>query len=185
VRSEQDRPEQSSTPTPARSASQRRKRRPPQSTLEPPPSPAGELSRSQRRDQAARDALTPLTAADPRPAALSVAIAVAALLGAGNAIAWAAGAKIASRHPGPGVLAFTAVMALLAGGMLARRYLAVLAFEALLAVTVAFFSLFLVEAANLEGVLLCVGVIVGGGWLFWKLVRVMGRLAAPPRQSSS
>jgi hypothetical protein len=28
-------------------------------------------------------------------------------------------------------------------------------------------------------------VIAGGGWLFWKLVRVMGRMSAPPPQSSS
>jgi hypothetical protein len=140
-------------------------------------------SRSERRNQAAREALAPLAPGE-RPAALLVAIAVAALLGGGNAIAYAAGAKIASRHPGAGVLAFTAVMALLAAGMFARRYLAVLAFEALLAVTVTFFTLFLVEASNVEGVLLCLGVIGGGGWLFWKLVRVMGRLSAP-RQSSS
>jgi hypothetical protein len=149
----------------------------------PPDAADAELSRSERRNQAARAALAPLAPGE-RPAPLLVAIAVAGLLGAGNAIAYAAGAKIASRHPGAGVLAFTAVMAVLAGGMFARRYLAVLAFEALLAVTVMFFSLFLVEASNLEGVLLCVGVIGAGGWLFWKLVRVMGRLSAP-RQSSS
>ena len=57
-----------------------------------------------------------------------------------------------------------------------RRYLAVLAFEALLALIVLLFSLFLVEAGNIEGALLSVGVIVAGSWLFWKLVRVMGRL---------
>jgi hypothetical protein len=149
------------------------------------PSSAGVAppSRSQRRDQAARDALAPLAPGE-RPAPLLAAVAVAGLLGAANAISYAAGARIAGKHPGAGVLAFTAVMVLLAGGMWARRYLAVLAFEALLAVTVMFFTLFLVEASNLEGVLLCVGVIVGGGWLFWKLVRVMGRLAAP-RQSSA
>jgi hypothetical protein len=142
-----------------------------------------ELSRTERRNEEARSALAPLAPGEwPRP--LLAAIALAGLLGAGNLIAYAAGARIAGHHPGAGVLAFTAVMAILAGGMCARRYLAVLAFEALLAVTVIFFSLFLVEASNLEGVLLCVGVIAGGGWLFWKLVRVMGRLSAP-RQSSS
>ena len=81
------------------------------------------------------------------------------------------------------MLAFTGLMAVLAAGMWTRRYIAVLAFEALLAFAVLLFSLLLVEAANLEGVLLSVVVIAGGGWLFWKLVRVMGRLAAP-RQSS-
>jgi hypothetical protein len=153
---------------------QRRKRR--------PPAGGGEPSRSERRDQAAREALAPLAPGE-RPATLIVAVCVAGLLGAGNAIAYAAGAKIAGSHPGVGVLAFSGLMALLAGGMWAKRYIAVLAFEALVALAVLIFSLSLVEAANLEAVLLCVGVITGGGWLFWKLVRVMGRLAAP-RQSS-
>jgi hypothetical protein len=116
--------------------------------------------------------------------ALLVASWTSGLLGTGNAVAYAAGAKIAGRHPGVGVLAFTVLMAMLAGGMWYRRYIAVLAFEALLALIVLVFCLFLVEAANLEAVLLCVAVIGGGGWLFWKLVRVMGRLAAP-RQSSA
>jgi hypothetical protein len=154
---------------------QRRKKRPPEPG-EPPP------SRSQRRDQLARDALTPLGPGE-RPAALLAAIGVAVLLGGGNAIAYAAGAHIAGKHPSPGVLAFSGLMAVLAAGMWTRRYIAVLAFEALLVFAVLLFSLLLVEAANLQAVALSVVVIAGGGWLFWKLVRVMGRLGAP-RQSS-
>ena len=183
---------------------QRRKRRPPAGAQvgrqedaarpEPPgPGPARvasldpdpalpKPSRSELRNQAVRAELAPLAPGE-RPAPLLVAVAVAGLLGAGNAIAYAAGAKISGHHPGAGVLSFSAVMALLAAGMWARRYLAVLAFEALLAIAVMLFTLFLVEASNVEGLLVAVAVIVGGGWLFWKLVRVMGRLAAP-RQSS-
>lgn len=140
------------------------------------------LPRSER-DQALRDALAPLGVGE-RPRPLLAATVVAGLLGVGNAIAFAAGATIAGKHPGPGVLAFSGLMALLAGGMWARRYLAVLAFEALLALVVLVFALFLVEAANLEAVVLCIAVIAGGGWLFWKLVRVMGRMAAPRHSSS-
>jgi hypothetical protein len=175
---------------------QRRKRRPPgvapdaqRARPEPadgrgsPDAPDAQPSRSELRNQAARAALDPLAPGE-RPRALLAAVAVTALLGAGNAIAYAAGAKIGTRHPTPGVLSFSALMALLAVGMWARRYLAVLAFEALLAITVTFFTLFLVEASNLEGVLLCVAVIGAGGWLFWKLVRVMGRLSAPRHSSS-
>ena len=144
--------------------------------------PAAAASRSAVRDQAARLALAPLAPGE-RPPALVVAVAVTALLGAGNAIAYAAGAKIGGHRPGPGVLVFSVAMALLAGGMWTRRYLAVLACEALIAIVVLVFSLFLVEAGNIEGALLCLAVIVAGGWLFWKLVRVIGRLAAA-RQSS-
>jgi hypothetical protein len=150
----------------------------------PPARAPGEPSRSELRNQEVREGLAPLAPGE-RPAALLVAVAVAVMLGGANAIAFAAGARIDGRHPGAGVLTISAVMAALAAGMWARRYLAVLAFEALVAIAVAFFTLFLVEASNVEGLLLAVGVIVGGGWLFWKLVRVMSRLATPPRQSSS
>jgi hypothetical protein len=149
--------------------------------------PAAEPPRSRRargeaRDAEVRAALAPLAPGE-RPRSLLAAVAVCTVLGAANAIAFAAGAKIDGRHPGAGVLAFTAVMAMLAGGMWARRYLAVLAFEALLAFAVLAFSLFLIEASNIEAVLLCVAVIAGAGWLFWKLVRVMGRLSVPPQSS--
>ena len=137
------------------------------------------------RDDALRAALPPLAPGE-RPLPLRAATALAVLLGVGNAIAYAAGATIGGRHPGPGVLAFSAAMGLLAAGMWARRYLAVLAFEALLALIVLVFSLFLVEAGNLAGLAVCVAMIAGGGWLLWKLVRVLGRLSvpAPPGQSS-
>jgi len=139
--------------------------------------------RSAQRDEAARAALAPLAPGE-RPRPLVAAVLVCALLGAGNAIAYAANAHIDGRHPGVGVLAFSGLMALLAGGMWAKRYLFVLAFEALLALAVLVFCLFLVEASNIEAVVLCVVVIGAGGWLFWKLIRVMGRMSAPPQSSS-
>ncbi len=155
---------------------QRRKQRPPRGE-------SRERGRSQLRDEAARAGLAPLAPGE-RPRALVAAVVVCVLLGGGNAIAYAASARIDGRHAGVGVLAFSGLMALLAGGMWARRYLAVLAFEALLALVVLVFCLFLVEASNVEAVVLCVAVIGGSGWLFWKLVRVMGRLSAPPPSSS-
>jgi len=136
------------------------------------------------RDEAVRATLAPLAPGE-RPVSLLAAIALATALGTGNAIAYAAGSTIAGKHPGAGVLAFSVVMLALAVGMWARVYLAVLAFEALLVLAVLIFSLILIEASNLQAVALCVVVIGGAGWLFWKLVRVMGRLAAPPAQSSS
>jgi hypothetical protein len=145
--------------------------------------PAHARPRPSQRDDAARAALAPLAPGE-RPPALIVAVALATSLGLGNAIAYAAGATIGGKHPGAGVLAFTGLMALLAIGMWTKRYLAVLAFEALLALIVLFFSLFLVEAGDVLALVVCVFIIASAGWLFWKLVRVMGRLAAPTRQSS-
>jgi hypothetical protein len=159
------------------STPRRRKSRP--APLAPPhaPAEAREPSRSELRDAAARAALEPLAAGE-RPAALLSAIVVAALLALGNVIAYAAGAKIAGRHPGPGVLAFTAFTGMLAVGMWLARYWAVLTFQALLTLIILAFTLFLIEASNVEALVLCVGVICAAGWLFYKLVRVMGRLAA-------
>ena len=54
-------------------------------------------------------------------------------------------------------------------------------FEALLGIIVVFFSLFLLRASNVLAVVVCVPIICGAGWLFWKLIRVMGRLQAPQR----
>ena len=145
-------------------------------------SPPRERPAAPSRDDAVRAELAPLAPGE-RPGPLLAAVAVAGLLGLGNAIAYAAGATIAGKHPGAGVLAFTGLMAMLAAGMWWQRYFAVLAFEALLVAVVLAFALLLVEAANLEAVALCLVVVGGAGALFWKLVRVMGRMAAP-RQSS-
>ena len=59
-----------------------------------------------------------------------------------------------------------------------RRYLAVVAFEALLGIGITWAGLSLLVAANAAAVALCLTLIAGGGWLFWKLVRVMGRIQA-------
>ena len=66
--------------------------------------------------------------------------------------------------------------------MYRRRYWAVLGFEALLAFQI------LVDLARARGRLdarwprrLCLLAIGLGGWLFWKLVRVMGRIQAGER----
>jgi len=101
------------------------------------------------------------------------------VLGLANLVLYLAGAKIAGKHPGPGVLSFSVVMLGAAWGMWGLRYWAVLAFQALLVLAVLTFSLFLVEASNLEALALCLTIVIGGGWLFWKLVGVMARIQMP------
>jgi hypothetical protein len=156
----------------------RRKTRP-----APPPAPPGgpEPSQSELRNEAARAALEPLAPGE-RPLGLRVAIIVAAALALGNAIAYFAGATIGGRHPGGGVLTFTAVLGALAVGMALTRYWAVILFEALLTLIILLFSLFLVEADSVGGLALCLGVLVPSGWLFWKLIRVMGRIQVTRHQ---
>ncbi|MCA1690273.1 MAG: hypothetical protein LC720_07560, partial [Actinobacteria bacterium] len=114
-----------------------------------------------------------------RPPALLVAIGLAGLLGLVNLVGYLAGARIGGHRLGPGILSFSVVMGLAVWGMVRRRYWAVLGFQAFVALIVLYFCLLLILASNLEGLALCLVVIGGGGWLFWKLVRVMARIQAP------
>jgi hypothetical protein len=134
-------------------------------------------------DERARAALAPL-GPDERPAALTVAIAVCGLLGVG-VIVGALTVHDLSRHGGsvPGAAFLAAILVLLAFGMSRHRYWAVLGFEALLAFQVLVTSLALVVAATILAALLCVVSVALGGWLFWKLIRVMGRIQAGERES--
>jgi hypothetical protein len=128
-----------------------------------------------------RAALTPL-GPDERPAALRVAVWVAGALALGVVVG-ALSVHDLSKHGGslPGALFLAAVLAVLALGMHRRRYGAVLGFEALLAFQIIVTSLALVVAATIKAALICVVAIGLGGWLFWKLVRVMGRIQAGER----
>jgi hypothetical protein len=137
-------------------------------------------SRSER-ERKAREALKPL-GPDERPPALLAAVAVSGLL----AVAVIVGALTIhglSRHGGslPGGVFLAFVLAALALGMYRRRYWAVLAFEALLAFQILVTSLALVVADTVAAATLCLLSIGLGGWLFWKLVRVLGRIQAGER----
>jgi hypothetical protein len=120
---------------------------------------------------------------DERPPALLVAVAVAAVLALG-VVAGALTVHGLSHHGGSlaGGLFLGCVLALLAQGMYRRRYWAVLGFEALLAFQIIVTSLALVVASTLLAAGLCLLSILLAGWLFWKLVRVMGRIQAGERR---
>ena len=134
-------------------------------------------------EEEARTSLAPL-GADERPAALRVAVAVCALLGVG-VIVGALTVHDLSRRGGSlaGAVFLAAMLALLAVGMYRRSYWAVLGFEALLAFQVLVTSLALVVASTIWAAGLCLLSIALGGWLFWKLVRVMGRIQSGERES--
>jgi hypothetical protein len=149
---------------------------------EPGSQPAQEpRSRRASGEEQARAALVPL-ADDERPAALLAAIGVCAVLAVAVLVGGLSIHDLA-KHGGslPGAIFLAAILAALALGMYRRRYLAVLGFEALLAFQIIVTSLALVVAETLVaagGCLLAIGL---GGWLFWKLVRVMGRIQAGER----
>ncbi len=92
-----------------------------------------------------------------------------------------------SRHGGsvPGAVTIALVLGLIGQGMWRQRYWAVLSFEALLAFQIIVTSLALVVASTVTAAAICVVAIGLGGWLFWKLVRVMGRIQAGERDADS
>jgi len=146
------------------------------------PAPAVRRPRGAERDERIRAALAPLGPSE-WPIALRVAIVVCVVL-AVAVIVGAASVHDLSRHGGslPGAALLAIVLALLAQGMYRHRYWAVLSFEALLAFQIIVTSLALVVASTIPAALICAVSVGLGGWLFWKLVRVMGRLQAQERR---
>jgi hypothetical protein len=119
----------------------------------------------------------------PRPLLVAVtvciALAIAVLLGA------ATDNHLSSRGGSlPGAVAIAALLVALGTGMYRLRYWAVLSFEALLAFQIIVTSLALIVASTIPAALICVAGIGLGGWLFWKLVRVMGRIQAGERDGA-
>jgi hypothetical protein len=114
-----------------------------------------------------------------RPVPLRVAVVVALVLAVGVCVSLATVHNLSS-HGGsvPGGLLLAGVLLALAWGMYERRYWAVLGFEALLAFQIIVTSLALIVAETLLAAGLCALSIGLAGWLFWKLVRVMGRIQA-------
>ncbi|MFL5831029.1 MAG: hypothetical protein ACJ76X_14035 [Solirubrobacteraceae bacterium] len=136
---------------------------------------------AEQRNAAVRASLAPLSPGE-RPWPLKVAVAVAVVLGVANLILFIAGAKphVGGQKPHlPEILVFSGLMLACAGGMWTLRYWAVLGFQTLLAIGVLGFCLALVRVSSLVWGAVCVVVIAAGGYLFYKLVRVLSRLQLP------
>jgi hypothetical protein len=146
-----------------------------------PPAATPPPSRSEARNAAVRETLTPLEPGE-RPWSLKIATVIAVLIGAGDLIAVLIDGQfnIGGSHAGAGgVILFSVLMLVCAGGMWQLRYWAVLGFQAILAFVILFFSLLGLRAANLLAVVASAVVVFGGGWLFYKLVRVLSRIQMP------
>jgi hypothetical protein len=163
--------------------------KPPATVPEPAPPPKRseqwfaptpeEMSRSQRRDAEARASLKAIMPGE-RPRVIQVSAVVAALLGLANLVAYLAGDKIGGKHPAAGgIIVFTTLMLACAVGLWRLWYGAVLGFMALLAIVATIFALLLIEASNVLGLVVALLVIVGAGYLFFKLVRVLSRIQMP------
>lgn len=152
----------------------KRSRKPPPSQGEPKKRLTGA-----ERDEIARAGLTPLQPGE-RPTPVVVATVIAVVLAVSNIGLYLAGVEVQGQKPNLfGVLLFGALMLMAAWGMWNLRYWALIGFQALLAVTLVIAGLSLMVAGNLLALVLCLAVLALGGWLFWKLIRVMGRVRVP------
>jgi hypothetical protein len=140
-------------------------------------------SRSEQKNAAVRATLAPYAPGE-RPWSVRVAILVAILIGVGNLVDVLLGGnvRLGHTHPGKGgVILFAALMLVCAAGMWWMRYWALLGFQAILAFVILFFSLALISASSAPVALVEVAVVFGGGFLFYKLVRVLSRVQLPRR----
>lgn len=138
--------------------------------------PAG-YARSEAKNAEVRATLTPLEPGE-RPGPLLVAIAFCVFLIVANV----AGLLFGSDDvPVLGTVVFVAVMALATYGLWNQRAWAVLGMLALLGIIAAFAILSLLLASDLVAAAFVLVVAGLAGTLFWKLIRVLGRIQAPPR----
>jgi hypothetical protein len=137
------------------------------------------MSRSEKRNAEVRAGLVPMRPGE-RPRPIVVSAAIAGVVGLGNLVAFVAGLKIDGKHPAAGgVIVFSVLMIACAIGLWRLWYGAVLGFMALLAIIVTVFALLLIEASNVLGLVVALAVILGAGYLFYRLVRVLSRIQMP------
>ena len=142
-------------------------------------------ARSRAKDEAARAALEPLEPGE-RPTAVTVAAVVALLLAIAVVVGAATGNDLNDKGGSiQGAIVIAALLLLAAWGMWGAKYWAVLGFQALLLFEILVAALALSVASNWWAVLLCVVVIGGSGWLFYKLIRAMARIQMPERRPQS
>ncbi len=143
------------------------------------------MSRTEERNAAARAALTPYEPGE-RPWPIVVSALTAFVLGALTLVLFLSGAKVSGQKPSLSVVVvYTCLMFGCASGIWRMRYWAVLGFQTLLAIGILGFALAAIRVTSAGWLCVCLLVIVFAGFLFVKLVRVLGRLQAPSRTGDS
>ncbi len=138
-------------------------------------------ARTEERNAAVRARLAPLGPGE-RPWSIRIAALLALLVGGGDLVDVIAGGDIrfGNRHAGVGgVVLFAVMMLVCAVGTWRLKVWAVLGFQAILGIVILIFSLLLIRASNLLGFAVAIVIVLGGGYLFVKLVRVLSRLQMP------
>jgi hypothetical protein len=108
---------------------------------------------------------------------------IATAMAVSTVVLFAAGVEVqGSDARTPGTIVYAGLMGAMAAGMWTARYWAVLGFQTLLAFAIVIWSLLLIKAESILGVLLALGVIAAAGTMFWFLVKAMARIQMPERR---
>ena len=141
-------------------------------------------SRSEEKAEAVRATLTPFEPGE-RPWPVVACSLLAFVLGALTAILYAAGTTVDGTRPrSTVVVVYVCLMLGLGINVWRMRYWAVLAFQLLLALAILGFSLRLISVTSAAGLVVCLTSIAVGGTLFWKLVRIAGRIQVTDRMTT-
>jgi len=140
---------------------------------------APRISRSEQKNQAAREALVPLRKGE-RPLVVTIGAAIAALLSLSVIGAYLAGAEVdGEKPPIVQVIIPTLLMGLMAWGMWRARYWAVLGFQTLLLLLILATSLGLVQATDGVQIAGNLVVLAISGALFYFMVKALARIQMP------
>ena len=137
-------------------------------------------ARGRAKDEEARAALVPLAPGE-RPTAVTVAFVVALVAFIANLVALILNFSDGNGRQSTSTIIGCVLLAVMAAGMWRARYWAVLGMQALLAISVLLASLALVTAASPGTAVFALAIVIGGGALFWFLVKAMARIQMPER----
>ncbi len=139
-------------------------------------------AKAEQRNQAAREALTPLAEGE-RPTVVTVGAIVAGLIALSIVAGYLAGVKVNGEAPRvPQVVAPALIMGVMSWGMWRARYWAVLGFQLILVFLIfsAVFGL-TVQAATVAQFAATLGLLAVSGTFFFFMVKAMARIQMPDR----
>jgi hypothetical protein len=141
----------------------------------------GKRPTSEERNAAVRATLKPVEPGErPWPTAVSALIALALVIANLVLVILNVSFKVGPQRVSTAQeVLYLVVMSMCAYGLWRTRYWAVLGFMVLLLLTVLTATLALVRVTNVGGAAFAIALIAGGGFLFYKLVRVLSRIQMP------
>ena len=139
------------------------------------------VSKSELRNERARDALEPLEEGE-RPLVIVIGAGLSAAIALVTVGAWVLGAEVDGERPGAvQVFAPAILFAVMAWGMWNRAYWAVLGFQAVMGILMVGSFLSLVAAESAGVAITSLVVLIGAGTLFWFTVKALARIQMPDK----